>query len=99
MQSPYTYDAHQHLEAGSARKRERDLSHMRALKDAPSADGLVSRIVGALGQVRPAAARQIVLTYDLRELKDAVCRLADGAMGRVTVRESDGVWVAVCVPD
>jgi hypothetical protein len=98
MLSLYTYEAHQHIEARSERNRERDLGHIRALTAVARTDGIVHRVARQLDRVRPGALPQTVLTYDLHELKGAVCRLADGAMGRVTVRESDGVWVAICVP-
>jgi len=87
------------LEARSVRHRERDLGHKRALKAAAPAEGLMSRLLGSLDRGRRAASQQLVLTYDLHELKDTVCRLADGALGRIAVRETDGIWVAVCVPD
>ena len=71
---------------------------MRALKSTARGDSIVSRIMGRLHAVRPTASRRLVLTEDLHELKDAVCRLGDGSTGRFDVRESDGTRVVVCIP-
>jgi hypothetical protein len=54
--------------------------------------------VGSLERLRPVAARRSAIAYDAHELTDYICRLADGSMGRVAIRESDGEWIGVCVP-
>lgn len=93
------------VESADARNRERHIGHIRALKESEDAlrDGapqprIVSRIMARLLSRRPAVAGPPAIRYDAHELTDYVCRLVDGTMGRVAIRQSDGEWVAVCVP-
>ena len=75
-----------------------DLSHLRALKGDERTDGIWSRALGSLGRLRPAVLGQPKLSYGAHVLTDKACRLADGSLGRVAVRESDGEVMEVCVP-
>ena len=98
MPSDVTYEIHPAAEKERLRRRERDLSHIRALKGDERTDGIWSRAIGGLGRLRPAVLGQPKLSYGAHVLTDKVCRLADGSLGRVAVRESDGEVIEVCVP-
>ena len=94
---PPRYDDEKAIGSAESRHRERHLSHARALGDRDRPDGIVSRFVGRLASLRTALTRRGALAYDEHELTDYVCRLEDGSMGRVAIRESDGEWIGVCV--
>ena len=85
------------IESVESRHRERHFSHVRALESHGQMDGLVSRFVGRLASLRPVFTERAALATSEHELTDYVCRLEDGSMGRVAIRESEGEWVAVCV--
>ena len=84
------------IEAEQQRGRERHIDHLRALREDAAGDGLVSRALGRLAALRPANARQAI-AYEAHELTEYVCRLTDGSMGRVAMRQAEGEWVAVCI--
>jgi hypothetical protein len=94
---PPRYDEQKAIENVESRHRERHLRHALALKGRERDDGIISRVVGLLVSLRPAFARRAVPTTDEHGLTDYVCRLDDGSMGRVVMRESEGEWIAVCV--
>ena len=98
MPSDFTYEIHKAAEAERLRHRERDLSHIRVLKGDERTDGIWSRAIGGLGRLRPAILRQPEISFGAHVLTDKVCRLADGSLGRVAVRESNGEVIEVCVP-
>ncbi|OGN83586.1 MAG: hypothetical protein A2X23_03195 [Chloroflexi bacterium GWC2_73_18] len=98
------YEFYKILESADVRVRERHIGHIRALKEREYAledgerhHGIVSRITARLLSRRPVVAGPPAIRYDAHELTDYVCRLVDGTMGRVAIRQSDGGWVAVCV--
>jgi hypothetical protein len=97
MPSDYTYDIHKTVEAAQFRHRERDFGHLRALKRDEPTDGIVHRIMGGLLRRRTAALHPPISARDGYVLTDKVCRLADGATGRIAVRESQGTVTEVCV--
>lgn len=90
-------ESHRSIEAARFRHRERDLGHLRALKSDVPTHGIVSRIVGGLGRLRPVSSRGSAIALDGHVVTDKICRLADGSMGRVAVRESGGLLSEVCV--
>ena len=94
---PPRYDEQRAIGSVESRHRERHLSHARALKGRERVDGIISSIVGRLTTLRPAFTRPAALAADEHGLTDYVCRLDDGSMGRVVIRESEGEWIAVCV--
>ncbi len=99
MRYDYTYEVHKTLEARRLRHGERDQSHLRALRGDDRPDGVVSRIVGGLERLRSVGgSRRGYINYNTQVLTDKVCRLADGSMGRVAIREADGKMVEFCVP-
>jgi hypothetical protein len=99
MRYDYTYEIHKTVEAQRFRHRERDHSHLRALKGDDRLAGIVSRIMGGLGRLRSADSRRWDhIARDAHTLTDKVCRLADGSLGRVAVREEDGELTEICVP-
>ncbi len=99
MPSYFTYETHQAIDAERSRHRERDFSHIRALKGDERAEGIVSRMVGSLGRLRAAAPRGSATVLEARESADKACRLPDGSMGRwVAVRESGDSLTEVCIP-
>ncbi len=99
MRYDYTYEVHKTVEAQRFRHRERDHSHLRALKDDDRPGGIVSRIMGGLERLWSADSRRRgSIAYDAHVLTDKVCRLADGSLGRIAVREADGELVEICVP-
>ena len=94
-----TYEVHKTVQAQRFRHRERDHSHRRALKGAERTDGFISRIASGLERAGVAALRRRgYIAYDAHVLTDKVCRLADGSVGRIAIRESDGAVIEVCVP-
>lgn len=94
---PPRYDDQKAIESAKSRHRERHLSHVRALRSHERMDGIVSKAVGRLASLRPAFTKRTALAAEEHELTDYVCRLDNGSMGRVAIRESDGEWLAVCV--
>ena len=94
---PPRYDEQRAIGSVESRHRERHLSHVRALRSDERADGIINKVVRRLASLRPALTRRAVLATDEHGLTDYVCRLDDGSMGRVAVRESEGEWMAVCV--
>ena len=96
MLAPH-YDDQKAIGSAESRHRERHLNHARALRSHQRVDGIVSRVVGRLASLRPAFAKRDALAAREHELTDYVCRLDDGSMGRVAIRESDGQWIGVCV--
>jgi hypothetical protein len=94
---PPGYDDHRAVAAAQNRHRERHFSHIRSLRETEQHPGIVSRMLGRLASLRPAALRWPARTAEAHELTDYICRLPDGNMGRVAIRHSDGEWVAVCV--
>jgi len=98
MRFGYTYEVHKTVEAQRFHHRDRDHSHLRALNGEDRPSGLVSRVMGGLERLRPAEPRRGHLVYDAHALTDKVCRLADGSLGRIAVRETDGELVEICVP-
>jgi hypothetical protein len=98
MQLGPSYEMSRIVDGDRSRHQERDLAVRRALKDARRRDGMVSRIIGRLGRLRPVAPRRPAIVHDVHVLTDKVCRLADGSAGRVAIRESNGEWVEICVP-
>ncbi len=97
MQTPGRYEDLRHVDAARFRHRERDLAHARALRARSPHPGLVARMMARI-RSGATARRPIALTYDLHELRGAVCRMGDGGSGRITVRQADGVWMAICEP-
>ena len=99
MRYDYTYEVHKAGEAKRLRHRERDHGHLRALKGDDRPGSIRSRIVDGLERLRSADShRGGHISYDGHGLTDKVCRLADGSLGRVAVREADGELVEICVP-
>lgn len=104
MRYEYTYDIHKSLEAERVRRRERQLGHQRALRRAGPSRSFASRMIDGLGRLRSLSASRSVavrrseISYEAQVLTDKVCRLADGSLGRVAVRRSNGEWVETCVP-
>lgn len=99
MRYDYTYEIHRTVEAQRFRHRERDLSHLRALKSYGQSGGIVSRIVGVLARLQPAdSSRRREISYQAQRPTDRVCHLADGSMGRIAILEADGELIEVCVP-
>ncbi len=94
---PPHYDDLRAIQAVESRHRERDLSHARALKGVERGDGILSRAVAWLSSLRPVTTERATPAVGEHELTDYVCRLDDGSMGRVAIRESKGEWIAVCV--
>jgi hypothetical protein len=95
MHTPWRYEDLKHVDAARSRHRDRHLAHLRALRMDPGPGGFIARLIARV-QSGASFRRPAVLTYDLRELRGAVCRTADGATGRIAVRRTDGVWMAVC---
>jgi len=95
----YTYDIHKEIERQRFRHRERDLSHLRALKSDDRSGGIVSRIMGSLKRLKPAdSRRRRQIAYEAQLLTDRACRMADGTLGRIAIRDTGGVRTEVCVP-
>lgn len=94
---PPRYDEQRVIESVESRYRERHLSHVRALKSQDRVEGIIDKVVRRLAPLRPALTRPAVLAADAHELTDYACRLDDGSMGRVAIRQSEGEWIAVCV--
>ena len=94
---PPRYDDQKAIESVETRHRERHFSHARALRGHERADGIMSRVVARLVSLSPAFTKRAALAAEEHELTDYVCRLDDGSMGRVAIRESDGEWIGVCV--
>lgn len=94
---PPRYEDQKAIEAAEYRHRERHFSHVRALRSQQRVDSVLSMLVGRLAALRSALTRRAALAAEEHELTDYVCRLDDGSMGRVAIRESDGEWIAVCV--
>ncbi len=97
MHTPGRYEDHQHVESARFRHRERDHSHIRALRARPPRDGLVARMLARF-RIGASTRRPVVLTHDFHELRGAVCRLANGDTGRIAVHRAEGVWMAICEP-
>ena len=96
MRSEYSFDVHRDIEGARFRQRERELEHLRALKEDRPREGMMSRAVAGLARRRAKARPAIV--EGVYVLTDRVCSLADGALGRIAIQESDGELVEVCVP-
>lgn len=94
---PPRYDVQRAIESVESRHRERHFGHVRALRSHERVDGFINSVVQRLVSLRPAVTRRAVLAADEHELTDYACRLDDGSMGRVAIRESEGEWMAVCV--
>ncbi len=94
---PPRYDDQKAIELVKIRHRERHFSHARALRSQERAGGIMSKVVAQLVSLRPAFTRRAALAAEEHQLTDYVCRLDNGSMGRVAIRESDGEWIAVCV--
>lgn len=94
---PPRYDEQRAIGSVESRHRERHLSHVRVLRSHERVDGTSNRVVRWLTSLRPAITRRAVLAADEHGLTDYACRLDDGTMGRVAVRESEGEWIAFCV--
>ena len=94
---PPRYDDQKAINRAETRHQERHLSHVRELRGRERMDGLVSMISGRLWALRSVLPNRPAIAIDEHELTDYVCRLADGSMGRVAIRESDGEWIGVCV--
>jgi len=98
MRYDYTYDIHKDIERQRFRHREREHSHLRALKSDARSGGIVSRILGSLeGLKRTDSRRRRQIAYEAQLLTDRACRLADGTLGRVAIRDTGGVRTEVCV--
>ncbi len=91
------YDHQKAIEAAESRHRERHFSHIRALKSRERGVGILSKIPGLLASLRPAFTKRATLAAQEHELTDYICRLDDGSMGRVAIRETHGDWIGVCV--
>lgn len=94
---PPRYDEQRAIASVESRHRERHLSHARALRSQARGDGFadkVARLLSSLAPTLPRGAERVAQDHDLT---DYACRLDDGSMGRVAIRESGGEWVAVCV--
>jgi len=99
MRYDYTYEVHKTFEAQRLRHGERDRGHLRALRSDGRPQSVVSRIVGGLERLRSVGeSRRGYINYETQVLTDKVCRLADGSLGRVAIREADGKMVEFCVP-
>jgi hypothetical protein len=94
---PPRYDDHKAINRAETRHQERHFSHVRELRGRERMDGLVSMISGRLWALRSVLPKRAAIAFDEHELTDYVCRLADGSMGRVAIREADGDWIGVCV--
>jgi len=94
---PPRYDDQKAIESAESRHRERHFGHRRALMGHDRTDSIVSRVVGRLVSLRSATTKRAALAAEEHEMTDYVCRLEDGTMGRVAIRESDGEWIGVCV--
>ena len=94
---PPRYEDQRAIETAEYRHRERHFSHVRGLRSQERSDGILSMLVGRVVALRSAFTQRAALAADEHELTDYVCRLGDGSMGRVAIRESDGEWIAVCV--
>lgn len=93
---PPRYDEQRAIGSVASRHRERHLSHVRALRSQERGDGLADKLGRVLSSLRPTLAKRALPVTD-HDLTDYACRLDDGSMGRVAIRESEGEWVAVCV--
>jgi len=104
MRYEYTYEIHQSLEGQRVRHRERHFGHRRAVRKVAPGRTVASRMVASLGRLRSVgslisvASRRREITYEAQVLTDKVCRLADGSVGRIAFRRSNGEWVETCVP-
>lgn len=94
---PPRYDDQKAIAKVESRHHERHFSHVRALKSRDRVDGIVSKVIGRLESLRSVLTTRAALAAEEHEMTDYVCRLEDGSMGRVAIRESDGDWIAVCV--
>ena len=94
---PPRYDDQKAIEKVEFRHHERHFSHVRGLKSRDRMDGLVSKVIGQLASLRSVLTTRAALAAEEHEMTDYVCRLEDGSMGRVAIRESEGEWIAVCV--
>ena len=93
-----TYEIHKDIEGQRFRHRERELGHLRALKSDERSEGLLSRITGSLERLKSTdSRRRRQIAYGAQRLTDRACRLADGSLGRVAIRETGGVLTEVCV--
>lgn len=99
MRYDYTYEIHKDVEGQRFRHREREHSHLRALKGVERPSGILSRIVGGLERLRSADWRgRHYVAYEAHLLTDRICRLADGSVGRIAIQEAEGEVIEVCVP-
>ncbi len=98
MRSDYTFEVHKVVGESEFRHRERELGHRRALKGSLPSQGLASRMVGGLGRLRRATLRPPLILEGAMVLTDRICHLADGSLGHIAVRETEGSLVEVCVP-
>ena len=94
---PPRYDDQKAMESVESRHRERHFGHLRALRSQGRMNGIVSKVVGRLATLRTLLSKRAALAAEEHEMTDYVCRLEDGTMGRVAIRESDGEWIGVCV--
>jgi len=93
-----TYEIHKDIEGQRFRHRERELGHLRALKGDEPSEGILSRITRSLEHLRPTdSRRRRQIAYGAQLMTDRACRLADGSLGRVAIRETGGVLTEVCV--
>jgi hypothetical protein len=93
VRSGFDFETHKVIQAQQFRHHERDIGHRLAVKDDASTDGFLRRFADGLKGLR----RMGPIVLDGPVLTDKVCRLADGTMGRIALRRTDGRWVEVCV--
>lgn len=98
MRLDHSYETHRIVEGQRFRHREREHSHLRDLKSDERSASILSRVMGSLERLRAADSRgRRAVAYEAHVLTDRVCRMADGSVGRIAIRETDGEPVEVCI--